>query len=174
VVIPEETPIRTMSFSLDRSAYAKARLRDVAKQLVLGLILMLIAPVALAVVLGNEPNMRVIVITVALVIFVFVAAVFAIVVERIFKKSNRHLFEAVRRYEFTESTIYIYVTGLGESRYGWQLITKISKPAGWTFLMQSSLLAAAIPDSAFDRPEELENFRDLLSRKADLLYRKRP
>ena len=129
---------------------------------------MLLAPIALAFVLRNDPAVRMIVMTVAFVEAVAIATVFVITLERIFKKSNLHLFEAARRFEFTESTIYLNVAGLGESRYGWQLITRISKPAGWTFLMQSNLLAAAVPDSAFASPEELQSFRELLVRRANL------
>ena len=133
---------------------------------------MLLALMALAVVFRNDPTFGNIVLTVVIVAVVAIASVFLITLERIFKISNLHLFEAMRRFEFTESTIYLNLTGLGESRYGWQLITRIAKPAGWTFLMQSNLLAAAIPDSAFSSPEDLQYFRELVARKAELLSEK--
>ena len=169
MVILEEAPIRTTSFSLDRTTYAKARLADIIGQIGSILALVLLLAVFLCFEKGQDPGLRSILFGVLGCSIVLVVAIPMIILGRIFKNSSRHLLESIRRFEFTEDAIYVNATDLGESRYSWRLITRISGPKGWTFLMQSSLVAVAVPDSAFSNPQDLKSFHELLERKATLL-----
>ncbi len=160
--IPEDSPIKTKTFQIERNSYARAKLLEVLKKL---------GPVALIIylVLGatfllstSEPVIQEYIL---LGFSTFFCGLILIVIAKLYDSKTEPLYEVERTLEFCDEWIYAEARDAGETRMKWKLITKASRSAGWTFLFQDSITAIAVPDSAFLNDDDLHSFQSLIARK---------